>query len=141
MLRLALATALVVLLVAAGCGGSARPDPAAARGLPSRLAQQWAARASAIASAAARGENCSARRLAVSLRDDVIANGADVPARLHKPLLESVNSLAHRLTCPIPAQTGTAAPQPKPPPSPPKKHDDHRHHDHHGHGGDEGDHG
>jgi len=120
-----------VVLAAVGCGGSARPETTAARGLPPTLAEQWAEQASSIASAAAHGQGCRAQRLASTLRDEILGKKARVPARLQGPLVTGVNSLADRITCtPQPV-----AVQAKPPQAPPKPHDDHAHghdHDHHG---------
>lgn len=128
MSRIAWAAALVVL-VAAGCGGSTRPSSAAERGLPRALARAWAMQASTIADAAAAGNGCGARRLAGSLRTEVIDAGGRIPARLQAPLLEAVNSLADRIVCVVPPRTVTTTPHPPKP-----KHGRHDHHDH-GHGG------
>lgn len=126
---------LLLVLVAAGCAGSS--PTRARRGLPPVLASAWATQASTIATAAHSGNSCRARRLAGSLRTEVISAGGRVPARLQGPLLEAVNSLADRITC-VPAQKVAPSP-PKGPPKPgkgpkpkPAKHDDHGH----GHGGD-----
>lgn len=134
-LKIALGAALVVL-VAAGCGSSSRHVTSAERGIPRPLASAWAAQASTIAAAASAGDGCRARRLAGSLRTEVIEAGGRVPARLSVPLLESINSLADRFTCVVPPVTITTTPTPPPPPKP--KHG-HGHHDHHGPGpGDQG---
>jgi cell division septation protein DedD len=126
-LRLVSVTALV-LLAAAGCGGAAHPEPTAARALPPALAQQWAAQASSIASAAAHGQGCRAQRLASTLRDEIIAQEGRVPARLRSPLVTGANALADRITCTPQPVTVQAKP-----PKPPKPHDDHGPgHDHHG---------
>jgi hypothetical protein len=130
-LRIAPVAALVVL-VAAGCGSSSRPRDLTEHGLPRTLAHTWAAQASAIADAAAAGDGCGARRLAGSLRTEVISAGGVVPARLRTPLLGAVNSLANRIVCVVPPLTVT---NPPPPESKPKGHRGHGHHDHHGHGG------
>ena len=132
MSRLVAAIALVVLVVA-GCGGSSRPHPAAARGLPPALAQQWAAQASSIADAAASGQGCRAKRLASTLRDEIIAQQGRVPARLQRPLVNGVNTLADRITCVPPPVTVQAKP-PKPPPKPhePGPGHHHEHGDEHG---------
>ena len=123
-----LSAAAVVVLLAAGCGTSGRVNRSAEPHLPSALAHEWAARASAIAGASAAGDSCRAYQLAVRLRNDVMAAEDEVPARLQAPLVAGVNSLADRTTC-------------TPPPAHPKKpHDDHHHkHGHHGDGGDKGD--
>ncbi len=119
-LRIASAAALVVL-AAAGCGSSARRHDFAARGLPPTLAQEWAARASAIAAAAAAGNGCYALQLAGSLRDEVIAKEAKLPARLRSPLVSGVNALADRITCTTRPETVTVKhpPHPKPHHKPP----------------------
>jgi hypothetical protein len=128
-LRIISAVALVVLL-AAGCGGSARSQRASPH-LPRALAQQWAREASTIADVAAAGDSCRASQLAASLRDDVIAAQGEVPARLQAPLVAGVNALADRIKC-TPPTTKTHPPPPKHPP-----HDHHKH-DHHANGGDQG---
>jgi hypothetical protein len=122
-LRILSVTALV--LVAAGCG-SAGPQPQANRGLPRALASAWAARASAIATAAAAGQDCRASQLASSLRDEIIAKEGRVPARLQRPLVQGANALADRITC-----TVTAVPPRKNKPKPPH-HEPPKHHDKHG---------
>jgi hypothetical protein len=132
-LRLLAVTALVVL-AADGCGGSGRPEPTAAPTLPPALAQQWAAQASSIASAAAHGQGCRARRLAATLRNEIVAQKGRVPARLRSPLVTGANALADRITCTVLPQTATAGP-PKAP-EPPKPHDDHGHNHDHDHGKD-----
>lgn len=135
-LRIVSATVLLVL-VAAGCGGAAQPHESTAHGVPRTLAREWEARASAIARAAAAGDSCGALQLASSLRDDVIAKQDELPSRVRLPLLTGVNSLANRLTC---TQTVTNQTTPKKP-KPPKPHERPGHHGHHGHGGDNGDNG
>jgi hypothetical protein len=129
-LRIISVTALVALVVT-GCGSA--PAPHADRGLPRALAQAWATRASAVATAAAAGENCQALQLASSLRDEIIAKEDKVPARLQRPLVQGASALAQRFTCTVPPQTVTVAPPPKKPPDhkPPPDH-------HKKHGGDEG---
>jgi len=94
------------------------------------MAHDWERQASAIATAAAVRDDCSALRLANALRADVIAREHKVPLRLRAPLLTGVNSLANRITC-VP----TVQPPPKKPPKPPKPlHEHHRERGHHGHG-------
>ena len=128
--RLISATALVVL-VAAGCGSSARPQPTAARGLPPALAQQWAAQASSIADAAANGQGCRAQRLASTLRNEIIAQEGRVPARLRSPLVTGANALANRIMCMPQPVTVQAEP-------PPKEHGQGPGHDRHDHGDNQG---
>jgi hypothetical protein len=133
-LRILLAV-LLLALFAAGCGGSSRSARTGAREVPRALASEWEARASAVADAAAAGDDCHALQLAASLRDDVIAKESQVPARLKSPLLAGVNALADRIVCQVPPQTVTVPPTKPPkhesPPKPPHKHDHH-----HGPGGD-----
>jgi hypothetical protein len=138
---LRIVSAVALLAVVAGCGGAAQPQVSAARGLPRALAQEWEGQASAIASAAAAGNDCRAMRLAASLRDEVSASSHKVPVRLRTPLLTGVNALAERIstctrvvtvqTTPQPPKKGPPPkkPAPKPKPKPPHGHD-------HKHGGD-----
>jgi hypothetical protein len=130
--------AAFVALVAAGCGGAARPHDPAAHAVPRALARQWEARASAIADAAAAGNKCRALRFAASLRDDVIAAEPRLPARLRSPLVSSVNALADRLTCTRTVTVPSKPPKPPKGPQPPRKHHGPGPPDHHGHGGDQG---
>ena len=86
--------------------------------MPRALAQEWEGQASAIASAAAAGNDCQAMRLAATLRDEVSASRRKLPPRLRTPLLRGVNALADRIsTCTrvvtVPAQP--KGPKPKPP--------------------------
>jgi hypothetical protein len=122
-LRIVSAVALLVV-VAAGCGGAARPQDSAARGVPRALAQDWEGQASAIANAAAAGNDCRAMHLAASLRAEVAAARHKLPLRLRSPLLTGVNALAARIsTCTrvvtVPAQPPKG---PEPKPKPPKPH-------------------
>ena len=124
-LRFLVAVSLLALLVG-GCGGSSRPTRTGAREVPRALASEWEARASAVADAAAAGDDCRALQLAATLRDDVIAKESQVPARLQSPLLAGVNALADRIVCRVPPQTVTLPPKAPPkPPQPPHKHDHH----------------
>ncbi|HKD93855.1 MAG TPA: hypothetical protein VKB43_04005 [Gaiellaceae bacterium] len=128
---LRIVSAVALLAVVAGCGGSARPQRSAAHGLPPALAQEWEAQASAIASAASAGNKCRAMRLAASLRDDVTASSHKVPVRLRTPLLTGVNALADRISTCTRIVTVPQTPPPKGPPHGPPGH----HHHHHGDGG------
>jgi len=135
-LRILSAAALLVV-VAAGCGGAARPQRSALPGLPPALAQDWEGQASDIAAAASAGNSCRALQLANALRADVVASKDRVPSRLQPPLLTSVNALAGRIKCVPVVQTQPKKPTPSKKPKPKEPHE-HDHHDHHGHGG--GDH-
>lgn len=130
MLRIVFVLALLAV-VGAGCGGAARPQKAADRGIPRALARGWAQQAAAVAAAASAGDDCGARRLADALRDQVVATKGRVPVRLRSSLLTGVKTLANRTTCPPPPTKKTP---PAPPDKHPKhpKHDDHGHHKHHG---------
>lgn len=129
-----LSAAALLAVVTAGCGGAAQPQKLAVHGVPLALAHDWEQRASAIASAAATGNNCSALRLANALRSDVKATQHEVPLRLRAPLLTGVNALADRITCVPTVQTPPKkAPSKKAPKPPPEHHGHHGHHDH-GHG-------
>lgn len=114
------------MVVVAGCG-SARPQASGVHGVPRALAREWEARASAIATAAAAGNNCNALQLANALRSDVKATEQKLPLRLRTPLLTGVNALADRISCVATVQT-----RPRKPPEPPHEH--HGEHGHHGHG-------
>jgi hypothetical protein len=121
--------AAFLVVAAAGCGGAARPERSAVHGVPPALAHDWEGQASAIARAASAGDDCGAKRLADSLRGQVIAAEHKLPLRLRSPLVTGVNALADRLTCSV--TTVTTVPK-----KPPKKHDhnDDHHHGHHKHG-------
>ena len=122
-----LSTAALFAVVAAGCGGGAPPQRPTAHGVPRALARGWERQASAIATAAAARNNCSALQLANALRSEVTATQHRLPRRLRTPLLTGVNALADRITCVPTVQT-----PPKKPPKPPGEH--HGRHDHRGHG-------
>lgn len=123
--------AFLLVVVAAGCGGAARPQRSAFHGVPPALAQDWEGQASDIAAAASAGNSCRARQLATALRADVVASKDRVPSRLRPPLLTSVNALADRIKCTPVVQTPPEKPKP---PKEPHEHDRHGHHGH-GHGG------
>jgi len=132
-----LSGAALLVVVAAGCGGTARPQRSAFPGVPPALAQDWEGQASDIAAAASAGNSCRALTLAMALRADVVAAKDRVPSRLQPPLLTSVNALADRIKCVPVVQTQPKKPTPPKKPKPKEPHE-HDHHDHHGHGG--GDH-
>jgi hypothetical protein len=135
-LRILSVTAFLAL-VAAGCGSSGRSPRQAAPVLPRALAQEWATRATAVANAAGAGDNCRALQLASSLRNEIIADEGKIPDRLQKPLVQSANALAERITCTVPPRTVTLPPTPQHGPKPPDHKPPH-HHDHGKHGGDGG---
>lgn len=127
LLRIVSAAAFLAV-VAAGCGGSARLDRPASRGIPPALSAEWQAQASRVADAAAAGNDCLALQRASSLRDAIIAHEAKLPARLYSPLVTGATALADRIGC----KPAVTTPQKKPPEPPkhPKPHDDHHHHGH-----------
>ena len=135
-----LSAAALVVLVAAGCGGAAQSHDSTRHGIPQTLARDWEGQASAIAAAAAAGNDCHALQLANALRADVTRARGRVPLRLRSPLVNGVNSLADRLVCtpPPPTVSTQTAPHKEPPP---KSHGHHGDHGHHGHGHDKGDEG
>ena len=115
--------AALLAVVAAGCGGAT--PRTTVHGMPRVLAQEWEGQASAIASAAAAGNDCQAMRLAATLRDEVSASRRKLPPRLRTPLLTGVNALADRIsTCTrvVTVQGPPKGPKPKPPHGPPKHH-------------------
>jgi hypothetical protein len=119
----------LLVVVAAGCGGAARPQKSAAHGLPQALAQEWEGQASAIATAAAAGNDCLAMHLAASLRNEVAADRHKLPVRLRSPLLTGVNALADRIsTC-----TRVVTVQSPPPKGPKPSHNPHGPGGPHGH--------
>jgi hypothetical protein len=121
-----LSVAALLVAVVTGCGDSA-PQRSAADGVPRALARQWKQQASAIATAAAAGDDCRAMRLAASLRTEVAVSRHKVPRRLRSPLLTGVNALADRVsTC---TRVVTVPVQPTPPkePKPPEHHGPHDH--------------
>lgn len=124
-----LSAAFLLVVVAAGCGGAARPQRSVFHGVPPALAQDWEGQASDIAAAASAGNSCRALRLANALRADVVASKDKLPSRLRPPLLTSVRALADRIECTPVAQT------PPKQPKPPKEPHEHDRHGHHGHGG------
>lgn len=132
------AVAVLVVLVAAGCGGGARPQKVNLHGVPSALAQDWAGQASAIAAAAAAENGCQAQALAVSLRKQVMQKQQLLPLRLRSPLVTGVDSLVERTSC---RETVTVETTPQPPqhgPKPPHKPPPHKPKPPHGHGHDHG---
>jgi hypothetical protein len=126
-----LSVAALLAAVVAGCSNAA-PRRSAAGGIPRALAREWETQASAIATAAAAGNECRAMHLAASLRAEVAGSRHKLPLRLRSPLLTGVNALAARVsTC---TRVVTVPVQPKPPeeqkrkPEPPKHHHPPGHH-------------
>jgi hypothetical protein len=117
-MRLA-ASALLVALALAGCGGATKQPPAVAKPphLPRALADTWAAQASAIAEALAQTDGCTALRDANDLQNAVVQaiTAHQVPARLQPTLTAAVDALPGRITCN---------------PAPPQKHDHGKHKGH-----------
>jgi hypothetical protein len=92
---------LLVVLALAGCGGAAKH--VAGPHLPHALAQRWAQRADAIASA----DPCAANSAAAALRAEVIlaVNTRKIPQSLLEPLTSKVNALAaHKACAPLQAE-------------------------------------
>src|SRR3954463_7280295 len=120
-LRIFSVTALLAAVVA-GCGDAA-PQRSAADGVPRGLAREWEQQASAIATAAAAGNDCRAMRLAASLRTEVAVSRNKLPRRLRSPLLTGVNNLADRVsTCTRVVTVPVQPTQPKEEPKPPEHH-------------------
>lgn len=116
-----LSAAALLAVVAAGCGGAARPQRSAFHGVPRALAQDWEGQARAIAAA---GDGCHALQLANSLRTEVLAKEHKLPLRIRSPLLVGVNNLRNRITCTPVVQTKPPK-GPKPPPPHEPDHKDH----------------
>jgi hypothetical protein len=123
-----LSVAALLVAVVAGCGDAA-PQRSAADGVPRALAREWEKQASAIATAAAAGNDCRAMHLAASLRTEVAVARHKLPLRLRSPLLTGVNALADRLSTCTPAVPASVQPKPPkgPKPEPPKHHGPHGH--------------
>jgi hypothetical protein len=94
----------------AACGGGQRGTPKRPSQLPRALAHSWARQANAVAATLARGDGCTAQRLAATLQSQVIAavNARQVPRRFLEPLTSGVNELTSRIVCtpPRPAAPG-----------------------------------
>jgi len=86
--------ALVLALVAAGCGGEERR-------LSSDLAERLAVRSESVAAEVEAGDACGARAEAEALQAAAIAavNDGDVPDELQEELLGSVNALLAAIGC------------------------------------------
>ena len=116
------AVTLVVISVAAGCGGSSGTASAPPK-LPHALGVQLAEQAAAVETSLRAGDSCAAVTEAATLENSVsqaIAAG-QVPAALRKPLSSSTTDLTARVRC---VQT------PPPKPHPPHPHKPHKHHGH-----------
>jgi hypothetical protein len=109
--------AVIVGLMAAGCGGSSQPH----------LARADVAPLIALAGQIAREPGCAQKRdlAALSAAAVALVNRHAVPPRLQEAFTSGVNDLAGR----SPACT----PPPRPPP-PEKRHDHGKPHEKHGHG-------
>jgi hypothetical protein len=118
-----LSVAALLAAVVAGCGNAA-PQRSTADGVPRALAREWETQASAIATAAAAGNECRAMHLAASLRTEVAGSRHKLPLRLRTPLLTGVNALADRVSTCTPVVTAPVQPKPPkgPKPEPPKPH-------------------
>jgi len=92
---------LLVLLVAAGCGGGER-EPVAALELPSALATALAGRSDAVAAKLEANDRCGARLEAAALQAETIAavNSRRVPPRYQEELTASVSALLVSIECP-----------------------------------------
>ena len=127
------AVAVVIALAALGCAGCGDTTqdtaPAPPPKLPRALAQSWAQRADAIATALAAGDGCTAETQAVALRTEVTqaVDERRIAPRLADRLVGAVNGLPERIPC-TPAA-----------PEPPKHGHDHPRKDKHGKHGDKGD--
>ena len=122
---------LVLVLLAAGCGSTAKETPPREPHLPRALAQSWARQADAVAASIASNDGCSAQTEVAALQQSVIAavNEHRVPQRFREPLSSGVNDLADRITCtPPPAATPTPAPTPHPKHEKKPKHHEHGKH-------------
>jgi hypothetical protein len=95
---------LILVLLAAGCGGE---EPR----LPADLASRLAARSDSTATQLESGEICAARKGAVALQSQAIVaiNAGRVPGDLQEELLGQVNALLEAISCnPVEADDGAA---------------------------------
>lgn len=92
--------ALLVLLVAAGCGGGER-EPDATPKLPPGLAATLAERSDSVAALLQANDPCAARLEAEGLQADTIAavNDRRVPPRYQEELTGSVSALVASIEC------------------------------------------
>jgi hypothetical protein len=124
--------AAAALLVCAGCGARHAEQRVVVRQprLPAALASQLANRSASVAATLEDGDGCAALRLARELQRQTIEaiNTGRIPAAFQEPLQSSVNDIAGRIRCVVPAP-------PRPKPKEKSKGKRHRKHEH----GDEGD--
>jgi outer membrane murein-binding lipoprotein Lpp len=128
-------TALLAVLLLAGCGSEAKQQAAKPPRLPRALAHTLASKADAVASALAAGDGCTARTRAAELQQQVISavNAHRVPRRYQEPLSNGVNDLVSQISCTPPPPVVHSAPPGRP--GKPPGHEKHEKHGHgHGHG-------
>jgi hypothetical protein len=94
---------LVLVVIAAGCGGSGRPSAttAVAPRIPAVLGASLASRAHRISVALLRGDSCKAAAQADRLNgaiEQAVATGA-IPRRLQAPALTAASRLAASIVC------------------------------------------
>ncbi|MDX6512986.1 MAG: hypothetical protein QOE36_2490 [Gaiellaceae bacterium] len=132
--------ALVVTLLAAGCGGGSRT--AATPRLPGPLANRLAAQTDGVATALADGNACAARARGRALQIRTIReiNARHVPQAYEDQLMSAVNELMRQLPACVTTTPAAPAPAPTPASTPKKtKSDEHgKKGKHKGHGGKHG---
>jgi hypothetical protein len=111
-------SAVLLALLAAGCGGSSpEPEPQSAPRLPAGVGTLLADSAGAVADALGEGDTAGARALAAELLDRI--NEATDAGEIPPALAAELRGGAERLLALIPAEE--PAPPPPPPPPPPKE--------------------
>jgi hypothetical protein len=107
----ALGAGLAAALVLSGCGSGSERHAELRPTLPRDVALRLAHMSDGVAAALAAGDDCRARTLAQTLRQQ--ASAAVVPAGLRTRLQAATNDLARRIECIPPPRSTVAEPQPK----------------------------
>jgi hypothetical protein len=107
----ALGAGLAAALVLSGCGSGSERHAELRPTLPRDVALRLAHMSDGVAAALAVGDDCRARTLAQTLRQQ--ASAAVVPAGLRTQLRAATNDLARRIECIQPPRPTVAEPQPK----------------------------
>jgi hypothetical protein len=107
----ALGAGLATALAFSGCGSGSERRAELRPTLPRDVALRLAHTSDGVVAALATGDDCRARTLAQTLRQQ--ASAAMVPAGLRTQLQVATNDLARRIECIQPPRPTVAEPQPK----------------------------
>jgi hypothetical protein len=107
----ALGAGLAAALVLSACGSGSERHAELRPMLPRDVALRLAHMSDGVVAALATGDDCRARTLAQTLREQ--ASAALVPAGLRTQLQAATNDLARRIECIPPTRPTVAEPQPK----------------------------